>query len=213
MISSKKILPSCTHAAAAALILLVLSTITMTDRSHHRGGGPGGGGMAEAAAVISAGGEQEFLELQTKLQYDVLELREQVERAYENRCNPNIEHRCRESNYHSCHSSFPNAVCPASEAFRFDACGNTCGTRWDLSVSTVRFPPKTSLSFSSSSSMDPSVMEEICFSQQLEDYFTNKYETDLPYWSNWDIDSPPWMHFGGSNGACLLYTSPSPRDS
>lgn len=161
--------------------------------------------------VRARGGEAAFLELQQKLELDVLELRHFAEKAYQNKCDPSFLRHCRQNNYHDCESSFPNAICPAGDDFLYDECAgedgmSSCGTRWDYSVSSVRFPP-SSFSFSSSSNrnkLDPAVVEDICFSQQLDEYFIEKHEIDKDYWSQWDIDNP-WMHFGSSNGAFRIY--------
>ena len=146
----------------------------------------------------SRAGEEEFNELQYKLEGDVLELRQAVEDAYQNRCDPSTLQSCHRSNFEACTSTFPNPVCPAGEDFSFEACATGCGAKWDYSVSTINFPPFPG------SRDDPAVLEDICFSRSVDSYFADKYEADRAYWANYGIDNPS-MHIGMASGAFRIY--------
>jgi len=143
-------------------------------------------------------GEEEFNELQYKLEADVLELRQAVEDAYENRCDPSTFDKCSRGNYDSCVSSFPDPVCPAGEDFALDVCADDCSTTRDYSTSVVSFPPFPG------SRDDSDVVGDICFSKSLDSYFIQKYEVDKAYWANYGIDNPS-MHVGMPSGAFRIY--------
>lgn len=143
-------------------------------------------------------GEEEFNEVQYKLETDVLELRRAVEDAYEKRCDPSVFQICHRGNYDACDASFPDPTCPAGEDFIRDQCADMCGTTWDYSVSTVHFPPFPG------SRDDPAVLEDICFSKSLDTFFSEKREADKPYWAQYGIENPE-MHVGMSSGAFRFY--------
>lgn len=143
-------------------------------------------------------GEEEFNDLQYKLEADVLELRKVVEDAYESRCNPSTLQSCHRSSFDACISKFPNPVCPAGEGISFDVCADDCGSIWDYSMSNVYFPPFPG------SRDDPAVLEDLCYSRSVDEYFAKKTQDDRDYWATYDIESPS-MHIGMESGAFRLY--------
>jgi len=143
-------------------------------------------------------GEEEFDQLQYKLETDVLKFRDAVEQAYQIRCNPSTLQSCHQSNYNGCSSAFPNPVCPAGEDFFSEVCAEGCSTQYDYSISTVSFPPFPG------SQEDPSVVEDVCFSRSLDDYCVQQYEADRGFWEQYGIDNPS-MHIGMASGAFRIY--------
>ncbi|CAB9520529.1 channel subunit alpha-2/delta [Seminavis robusta] len=143
-------------------------------------------------------GDEEFNELQWKLETDVLELRTAVEEAYLSRCDPSTLQSCQRGNFDACDSSFPNPVCPVGEDFSLQVCADGCSSKYDYSVSTVSFPPFPG------SRDDPAVLQDICFSRKLDSYFVNKYEADKSFWDKYGIDVPS-MHLGMTTGAFRIY--------
>lgn len=51
---------------------------------------------------------------------------------------------------------------------------------------------------------DPAVLEDICFSRNVDSYFVNKYEADRDYWAKYGIDNPS-MHIGLTSGAFRIF--------
>jgi hypothetical protein len=155
-------------------------------------------------------GEQEFDQLQKKVEQDVLQLRNIAEKAYLNRCDTETLERCYMANYNGCASSFPVPECLVGDEFKFDQCvssQSSCSSLWDMSVSDVRWP-----SSRSEEELDPAVVESICFSQAMDDYFVTKTETDRSFWEdNFNIN-PPWMHFGSASGAFRIYPARQQED-
>lgn len=155
-------------------------------------------------------GEEEFYRLQQKLEEDVLELRSAAEEAYRNRCDVETLDRCFMGSFHGCYSSFPDPKCLSGEEFQYDVCGqpeSSCGTLWDYSVSSIRFPPSFLYD-----APDPEVIESMYFSQAMDEFFVTKTEIDKQYWeSNYGI-SPPWMHFGAPSGAFRIFPARPQED-
>ena len=154
--------------------------------------------LALAFPKQALAGEEEFNQLQYKLESDVLELRQVVEDAYQNRCNPSTLQSCHRSSFDACTSSFPNPVCPNGEGISFDVCADDCGSIWDYSMSNVYFPPFPG------SREDPAVLEDLCYSRSVDTYFAEKTKDDRAYWENYEIESPS-MHIGMESGAFRLY--------
>ncbi|KAL3919816.1 MAG: hypothetical protein SGILL_003564 [Bacillariaceae sp.] len=143
-------------------------------------------------------GEEEFNQLQYKLEADVLELRSMVEEAYKERCNPSTLQSCHRSSYDACTSAFPNPVCPSSDEVAFDVCVEGCGSVWDYGISNAYFPPFPG------SRDDPAVVEDLCYSGLVDEYFAEKREQDRVFWEGYGIESPD-MHIGMSSGAFRFY--------
>lgn len=143
-------------------------------------------------------GEEEFNELQYKLELDVLELRQVVEDAYKERCSPSTLQSCHRSNFDACTSSFPNPVCPSGDEVAFDICVEGCGSVWDYTISTAYFPPFPG------SRDDPAVIEDLCYTGIVDEYFAQKREKDRDFWANYGIESPD-MYIGTSSGAFRFY--------
>ena len=48
------------------------------------------------------------------------------------------------------------------------------------------------------------VIETVCFSQKLDEWFIDKYETDEAFWADSGVRSPQ-MYYEANNGAFRIY--------
>jgi hypothetical protein len=157
-------------------------------------------------ASIDAG-EEEYNQLVSQMESDVKELAQKVERLYRNRCNGTSLKACALGNYDDCVSSFPNPVCLGNSSdLNIAQCsgnGVTCSTLWDYTISIVRLSNAIADSGNKNPS-DPRVIETVCFTQALDDFFVQKREEQKPVWDKLGL-STPLMFFGAQNGAFRIY--------
>ena len=73
---------------------------------------------------------------------EVLDFRDELERAYSSRCDTNTLTECTKSNFNHCTSSFNNQECMFKEELVISTCGDgeTCNALWDKTISTVSLP-------------------------------------------------------------------------
>jgi hypothetical protein len=144
----------------------------------------------------ATGSQVEFDQLIAKMELDVLELKRQVERVYGTRCDSTTLERCAYNVYDNCISSHPDQECPGGAELTIPICGDgiTCGARYTYNSSNVILP--TALANGEDGNpTDPQVIESICFSQALDEYFVAKYDQDKDFWASFGLQ-PAWMQFG-----------------
>jgi len=158
---------------------------------------------ASSILLVNAG-EQQFLELVEKVEADVLEMAEEVRRLYKDRCTTALED-CHKNNYHECVTSYPDQTCPGGEQLGDKKCGDdvTCSRLWDYSVSRVSLPAAIA-NGPHENPTDPEVVETICFSRKLDEWFKKKHTQEESYWKTYGLETPP-MYFGAHNGAYRIY--------
>eukprot|EP00521_Asterionellopsis_glacialis_P006386 CAMPEP_0195285320 /NCGR_PEP_ID=MMETSP0707-20130614/3194_1 /TAXON_ID=33640 /ORGANISM="Asterionellopsis glacialis, Strain CCMP134" /LENGTH=649 /DNA_ID=CAMNT_0040344793 /DNA_START=91 /DNA_END=2040 /DNA_ORIENTATION=+ len=157
-----------------------------------------------ASSFFVNAGEEAFLELVEKVENDVLELAAMVTDLYKDRCTTALND-CSKNNFHECVSSFPDQTCPGGEQLGDKKCGDdvTCSRLWDYSISRVSLPEKVA-DGQHENPTDPEVIETICFSRKLDEWFKNKHEKEKPFWDQYALEIPP-MYFGAHNGAFRIY--------
>ena len=150
-------------------------------------------------------GEAEFEALVARLENDVITFAREVESLYQNRCTEISLQECSGGNYDECSSLLPNQVCPGGEDLNIEQCGDgiTCSALWDYSVSTVAIP-KELASTDGRNPSDNSIIETICFTQQLDQFFLQQHTEQEQFWNSIG-SSTPQLHFGSKNGAFRIY--------
>lgn len=167
-------------------------------------------------AVVALALDQDKLdELVLRMEGDALDLAKQVERLYAGRCDLDVLTRCTRGNYHECLSRLPTQQCLVGEDLALRACGDgiECSALWDTSVSTVRIP-KALITVTDEEPAyvdDPAVIEPVCFSQGLDDYFATKRATEEEFWTNLNV-RPPQVYFGSASGAFRIFPGRSEPD-
>ncbi|KAL7568061.1 hypothetical protein ACA910_020779 [Epithemia clementina (nom. ined.)] len=144
----------------------------------------------------------------TKLKADAQEFAAEVERLYANRCNTETMVSCINANYGECQTKpYPQEKCLGEASYQIDACGSSqsasCGGLWDTSVSSVRIPAEYATG-PGGNPTDPKLVESICFSRYLDEWFVQKHAADLEYWRSYGVE-PRSMYFGSQNGAFRIY--------
>jgi von Willebrand factor type A domain len=149
--------------------------------------------------------EARFQQVVDKMERDVNEFAQQIESLYPQRCEALVS--CAERNYHHCVSSLPSssATCQGGQNLNIFVCGNssTCNSKYDYNESTIRLPTAYTTG-TNSNPQDPSIIESICFSRGLDDWFQDKRARDAAYWSDLG-DAPRAMYFGSVTGAFRIY--------
>mmetsp|Transcript_39498 Transcript_39498/g.118569 ORF Transcript_39498/g.118569 Transcript_39498/m.118569 type:complete len:168 (-) Transcript_39498:1689-2192(-) len=86
--------------------------------------------------------EDALISAMKRLQDDVLQYRNEVERAYTERCWSRTLNTCQKNNFNECSSRYPNQTCPSAKYTVVTECGtgDMCNGLFDWSVSTVRLP-------------------------------------------------------------------------
>jgi len=150
-------------------------------------------------------GEAEFDALVEKMEQDVLELARKVEQLYQTRCDSNTIEQCSQGNYDNCVSEYPNPVCLGGDDRVTAGCGDgiKCSELLDHTVSNIRLPEQVADAKENNPS-DHKVIETVCFSRQLDEWFIDKYETDKTFWEDSGVRSPQ-MYYGANNGAFRIY--------
>ena len=150
-------------------------------------------------------GEAEFEALVVRLENDVVTFARQVESLYLNRCNEISLEQCSKGNYDECSTLYPNQICPGGEELNIAQCGDgtRCSALWDYTVSNVVIH-KDLTGVDGRNPTDISVIETICFSQHLDQYFMQQHAEQEQFWKNIG-SSTPQMYFGSKNGAFRIY--------
>jgi hypothetical protein len=118
------------------------------------------------------------------MELDVLELAYEVEALYQDRCNSLVLEDCYHGNHDHRQLSFPVKTCPDSPDRYILDCGDrtkkrgiTCSSLWNFTVSNVRVL-KDYAKGKDQNPTDPDIIETICFTRDLNDWFRNKDEAD-----------------------------------
>ena len=150
-------------------------------------------------------GEAEFEALVVRLENDVVTFARQVESLYLNRCNEISLEQCSKGNYDECSTLYPNQICPGGEELNIAQCGDgtRCSALWDYTISNVVIH-KDLTSVDGRNPTDISVIETICFSQHLDQYFMQQHAEQEQFWKNIGSGTPQ-MYFGSKNGAFRIY--------
>jgi len=140
-----------------------------------------------------------------KMENDVLELAEQVEEAFQDRCTTALND-CSYNNYDSCVSQFLSPTCYKSDEL-VTTCSSgpsdSCAALFDFNSSNVVLPLEIANGFDGNPT-NPQVIESVCYTRQLDEFFLNKRRTDMHYWRSVGVDSPP-MFFGSQEGMFRIF--------
>lgn len=150
-------------------------------------------------------GTVELERLIDKMEMDVLELAKAVEAAFQDRCTTALND-CGHNNFDSCVSQFPSPTCYKSDEFATNcSTGNsdTCAALFDFNSSNVVLPSKIA-NGNHGNPTNPQVIESVCYTRQLDEFFLNKRSTDVNYWRSFGVDSPP-MFFGSQEGMFRIF--------
>jgi hypothetical protein len=175
--------------------------------------------------------EDGFLEVVKKLEADVIELAEQMERRHEGRCETmsSSSSSCEMNNYHRCLSALPNPTCSTSEAAHYapicsssnsrnsstnltvgmDSLNATScerGALFDDTVSSISVVGEDAIKPTYN---DAAVVEAICFSRHLDDWWTSKWQNDSAYWSALGMETSPRAAYFGSSATGAFRSYPA----
>jgi hypothetical protein len=155
--------------------------------------------------IFTLATEADFDALIASMTADAIELARQVELLYQKRCNEISLRQCARGSYNECTSLYPNQTCPGGEDLNVAQCGDgvSCSGLWDYSISNTRLHQNLVDSADGNPS-DPNVIETICFTQQLDEFFVQKRAEQKPYWDSLGLRTPQ-MYFGSQNGAFRIY--------
>jgi len=145
--------------------------------------------------------EDEVEAILKRMESEVLDFRDELERAYSSRCDTNTLAECAKSNLNDCTSSFlNNQQCMASDELVISACGDgeTCNALWDKTISTVSLPSALAQNPFNNPS-DPEIIETACYTRLVEPYMAEQYANDEQFWGQYGV-SPSWTYFGSHNG-------------
>ena len=140
-------------------------------------------GSAQAQSGEFRFNEAKFSEMVEKVEADVIELARKVEELYQNRCEATLLSDCYQGNFHNCMSAYPQQTCPGGPDFDTPECGidQTCSALYSFSVSSVSLP-SGSVDYVSRNPTDPQIIETICFTKGLDEYFLQKRAQDEAFW-------------------------------
>lgn len=143
--------------------------------------------VADAASYDK---ENEVKFVLQRMESDVRDLRDEMERVYSSRCDTATLTQCSRSNYNDCSSTFPNQQCMKADELVISACGDgeSCNALWDKTQTVVRIPASLAQAPKNNPTA-PEVTESICYSQLAEPYMVEKYNEGNQ------------MYFGSSTGA------------
>jgi hypothetical protein len=81
--------------------------------------------------------EEKFKILVAKMQGDVVEFAQEVERLYATRCDLGTLSSCKQANYDHCRTRYPNQQCLGGPDYLISQCGDgvLCGSLYDYSIS------------------------------------------------------------------------------
>ena len=147
-----------------------------------------------------------FDQLVEKVQQDILQLRDEVEMLYQNRCNSNLATKCSASNYHDCLSESPSRTCLEDPAYTVDACAGQggCSALWEFEHSSVSVPEESVQDKANYYIDNKKLAESVCFSQGLDDFMIDAYNKDKSFWDELNVGAPS-MYFGSSTGAFRIW--------
>lgn len=149
--------------------------------------------------------EAKFNVLVAKIEDDAKELARKVEEVYSKRCDVSHLSNCVDSNYDHCLSRFPAVTCPADAAFRTPNCGDheSCSALYSYQVSSVALPAEEIKTLDGNPT-DVQVIETVCFTKDLDEYFVAKLEADANFWKEFG-GQPSAMYFGSTTGAFRIF--------
>lgn len=155
------------------------------------------------SAQSSGFNEARFAELVDKVEADAIELARKVEELYQNRCEATLLADCFRGNYEHCMSTYPEQTCPGGIDLNTPECGDgfTCSTLYSFSTTSVALP-RVSARGPDRNPTDPQVIETICFTKALDDYFKQKRAEDEAFWDELGFQ-PNFMYFGSHNGGAF----------
>lgn len=144
--------------------------------------------------------ENEVKSILQRMESDVRDFRDEIERAYSARCETKTLTDCGESSFNDCSSSFPGQQCMKPDELVISTCGDGqgCNALWDKRHSTVSIPDSLVKSPLGNPG-DPEVIESVCYSLLAEPYMVQKYDADEEYWAKYNLQ-PSWTYFGAHNG-------------
>jgi len=142
---------------------------------------------------------------------DMIKLALKVEELYQDRCEATLLQDCFQGSYDHCLSSYPNTTCHGGDDLNTPACGDgiTCSTKYSFSVTSVSLPREVATG-PNGNPTDSQVIETVCFTRGLDDYFAQKRAADEAFWRLQIGYEPSSMYFGSHNGAFRL--SPATQD-
>ncbi|KAL7486287.1 hypothetical protein ACHAW6_011887 [Cyclotella cf. meneghiniana] len=143
-------------------------------------------------ARVEAQSESEVKSILKQMEDTVLAFRDEIERAYESRCDPEKLAECSKGNYDDCSSIYPNPQCMDASKFIDSTCGNAdnnCNVLWDESQTTVMIPAELA-DGPMGNPTDPRVIESVCHSRLAEPYMI----------MNYNYNNAHRMYFGSSEG-------------
>ena len=149
-------------------------------------------------AQASADKENEVKLILEHIEEETLKFRDEIERAYGERCNTETLSQCSKGNFNACSSVFPNQQCMKADELVIGECGGggggNCNALWDKTTSAVRIP-----SAHLARGLDPEIIETACYTLLADDYMRTKYENDENFWDAYKVQ-PSWTYFGAHNG-------------
>ncbi|KAL7565265.1 hypothetical protein ACA910_014559 [Epithemia clementina (nom. ined.)] len=149
--------------------------------------------------------EDQFDRIINKIEEDVHDLARELERLYPSRCEPDVISSCSNANYDHCLSSFPKSTCPGGKNFHNPACGNgaICSATYSFEVTTVALLDELTDGRDRNPS-DPRLVEAVCFSKKLDEFFLRKRSDDAAFWRTFGYE-PTAMYFGSRTGAFRIF--------
>ena len=140
-----------------------------------------------------------------------------MERLYAGRCDASVLTQCTRGNYHECLSALPTHTCtPAANEknvhqltmLEDTTCGDgvTCSALLDKQTSTIRLaqPLLDQQGANQILVSSKSVIESVCYSQGLDEYWMRKRQEDADFWGNLGI-APPQAYYGAHTGAFRIF--------
>lgn len=153
--------------------------------------------IAATASAQQQVNEDRFKTLVKKMESDVIALARQVENLYVNeRCKDATLQSCNSSNYDHCLSKFPHPTCAVGGADLLD-----------FTTTAVRLPSGAATG-PRSNPQDPAILETVCFTRSLDNWFEQKREQDASFWQQFGGE-PRSAYFGAANGAFRIYPARS----
>ena len=134
---------------------------------------------------------------------DTLELKAEVERLYQKRCDIETLGSCGRQVHDHCVSSLSGRECIVGNVLGHPMCDfksnqtastTPCGTRYTYEHSVVMLHESLKGGVDDNPT-DPQVVESICFTQGLDKYLVDKYYADREFWADFGVE-PAWMEFG-----------------
>jgi hypothetical protein len=133
--------------------------------------------------------------------------REVVELHDSKRCDPSTLSECAGSNYDACVSTHTSQICPLTSSYGGSGSSGecSCGFRWDFNHS-VNMIPLDLMTGLDNNPTDPRVIESICYTQDLDEFFIKTREENQAFWSEFGVE-PNSMFFGSETRHFRQYPS------